>query len=214
MFHIISDVYNPIILQQYIDNRDGNKCIGLKSFTYTLGWYNIENEVIQKKGDEQHKIEPGYYSFQQISDIFHGLKISLSVNEVNGIVTMNANTEIKITKGLRTKLGFVKGRWFTPNKNHVGEKPLDFAVVKSLYIHLEQLNTSQNYFNGAPSTILAVIPVPNREFGDIVATRFEQPEYKYLQNGTIGELKLEVRDENNNKIDNHGLPINAILEIK
>ena len=110
---------------------------------------------------------------------------------------MNANTEIKITKGLRSMLGFVKGRWFSSNLNHVGEKPLDFAIIKSLYIHLEQLNTSQNYFNGAPSTILAVIPVPNKEFGDIVTTRFEQPEYKYLQNGTIGELKLEVRDENN-----------------
>ena len=214
MFHIISDVNNPVILQQYIDNRDGNKCIGLKSFTYTLGWYNIETELIQKKGEEQFRVPPGYYSFQQISDIFHGLKITLSVNEVNGIVTMNANTEVKITKGLRSMLGFSKGRWFTPNKNHTSEKPLDFAVIKSLYVHLEQLNTSHNYFNGAPSTILAVIPVPNKAFGDVVATRFEQPEYKCLQNGTIGELKLEVRDENNNKIDNHGLPINAILEIK
>ena len=214
MFHVISDVNNPVILQQYIDNRDGKECIGLKSFTYTLGWYNIDNEVIRKRGEEQHKIMPGFYSFQQISDIFHSLKMTLSVNEVNGIVSLNTPVEVKLTRGLRSMLGLSKGHWLSENVNHLGEKPLDVAVIKSLYVHLEQLNTSQNYLDGAPSTILAVIPVPNKEFGDVVTTRFEHPEYKKLINGIISELKLEVRDEHNTKIDNHGLPISCVLEIK
>ena len=35
MHHIISDISNPVNLQQYIDNRDGFKRVGLKSFTYS-----------------------------------------------------------------------------------------------------------------------------------------------------------------------------------
>ena len=49
MHHIISDISNPVNLQQYIDNRDGFKRVGLKSFTYCWGWHNIHNEVLQKK---------------------------------------------------------------------------------------------------------------------------------------------------------------------
>jgi hypothetical protein len=29
-------------LQQYIDNRDGNMCVCLRSITYTIGWYNVD----------------------------------------------------------------------------------------------------------------------------------------------------------------------------
>ena len=81
-----------------------------------------------------------------------------------------------------------------------------------MYVHLEQLNTAYNYFNGTPSTILTSIPIVNKEFGDITTVRFENPEYKCLINDTITELKLEIRDENNKKIINH-LPINCVLEL-
>ena len=65
-----------------------------------------------------------------------------------------------------------------------------------------------------PSTILAVILIENREFDDVVSVRFEHPDYKCLMNGAITELKIEVRDEKNNTINNHGLLINSVLEIK
>ena len=42
--------------------------------------------------------------------------------------------------------------------------------------------------------------------------RFEHPEYKCLMNDAITELKLEIRDENNDKIINR-LPINCVLEL-
>ena len=76
---------------------------------------------------------------------------------------------------------------------------------------MKQLNTSQNYFNGMPSNELSVIPVPNKVFGDIVSVHFEHPEYKLLTKYAITELILE--DDNTTFIDNHGLPINAVLEI-
>lgn len=207
MHHIISNIDKTINLQQYIDNREGNKRIGLKSITYGIGWYNVINQRINDK------IEDGYYSFQQISDLFEEQGITLTVNETNGIASMISPNEIRMSKDLKNMLGFdIKGK-ISPNETHTGTKSIDFAIYKMLYIHLNQLNTSYNYFNGSPSTILASIPIVNKEFGDIVTTKIELPEYKCLSNGTISELKLEIRDENNKKIINH-FPTSCVLEIK
>ena len=150
MHHTISDISNPVNLQQYIDNRDGFKRVGLKSFTYCLDeilnliesvsegfppyfLHNIHNEVIQKQGESPARIQPGYYSFQQMADIFRGHKISMSVNETNGRVTLSTPSEQKINKRLKPMLGFqIKGRFF-PKQTYLGDKPLDSAVTKSLY---------------------------------------------------------------------------------
>ncbi len=110
-------------------------------------------------------------------------------------------------------LGFDENKNFGTDTTHVGKRPVDFAPIKSIYIHLEQLNTSQNFANGAPSTILAVVPIENKEFGDIVYVRFEYPEFKYLSNGAITELQIIIRDENGIKINNNGLLMSAVLEI-
>lgn len=212
MYHTISNIDKTINLQQYIDNRDGNKRIGLKSITYGVGWYNVVDEYLQKTKERPHKIIDGYYSFQQIADLFQSKNITLSVNETNGIASLITPDELKISKGLKQMLGFGNKRKFAVNETHYGERTVDFAVYKSLYVHLEQINTSNNYLDGMPSTVLAVVPVENKEFGEITTVRFEHPEYKCLVNDAIAELKLEIRDENNNKVINH-LPINCVLEI-
>ena len=79
MHHIISNIDKTINLQQYIDNRDGEKRIGLKCITYGVGWYNIVDGHVQKMGERPHKIVDGYYSFQQITGVFKTLNITLSV---------------------------------------------------------------------------------------------------------------------------------------
>ena len=138
-----------------------------------MGWYNVIDEYFQKTGERSNKIADGYYSFQQIADVFRDKNITLSVNETNGIASLITTDELKISKGLREILGFDK-RKFAANEIHYGEKAIDFAIYKSLYVHLEQLNTAYNYFNGAPSTILTSIPIVNKEFGDITTVRFEK----------------------------------------
>ena len=69
-------------------------------------------------------------------------------------------------------------RKFEQSVTYSGEKVVDFAKPKTLYIHLEQINSSNNYFNGAQSTLLCCIPIKNDEFGDIVSVRFEHLEIK------------------------------------
>ena len=58
-----------------------------------------------------------------------------------------------------------------------------------------------------------MIPVPNKIFDGIVSVLFEHPECKLLTSDAKTELTLELKDENNILIDNHSLPINAVLEI-
>ena len=71
MYQIISKVNDTVNLQQNIDNRGGKKRVGLRSFTYTLGWYNVQEERIQEEKEKKNsRIEPGYYSFQQLADVF------------------------------------------------------------------------------------------------------------------------------------------------
>ena len=107
----------------------------------------------------------------------------------------------------RSKVGFF------PKQTYQGDRPLDLAVIKSLYVHLSDINESHNYHNGSSSDVLAAIPIENKSFGDIVTVRFVHPEFKCLKNGAITELKLVVKDENNTVVDNYGLPMSCDLKI-
>ncbi|MEW8511694.1 MAG: hypothetical protein AB2608_12730 [Candidatus Thiodiazotropha sp.] len=200
-------------MQQYIDNKCGIKRIGLKTFTYTIGWYNLIDEYITKGTNDKINITSGFYSFQQIADIFQSNNIVLYVNETNGIVFLTSTVDLKISKGLKEMLGLGNKRRFNANQTYEGEIPLNFAPYKQLYIHLEQINSAYNFFDGAPSNILGVVPVENKSFGDIIHTHFSNPEYKQLAYGDISELSISVCDENGQKINNNGLPINCVLEI-
>jgi hypothetical protein len=212
MYQIISDIDKPINLQRCIDNREGNKKVGLKSFTYTIGWHNLIDEHFQKGTDKSIRLSPGFYSFQQISDKFQEHGISLTVNEANGIVFLTSPVDLKISKGLKEMLGLGNKRRFNANQTYEGETPVDFAPYKQLYVYLNQINSYYNFFDGAPSNILCVVPVENKSFGDIV-THFSNPKYKQLSNGDITELNISVCDENGKKINNNGLPISCELEI-
>ena len=85
--------------------------------------------------------------------------------------------------------------------------------VKNVYVHLEQINSSSNCVDGAPSNLLTTIGVSGYKFGDIQTFRIFSTEFKNLQNGTINELKTTIKDINNNKI-NTSLPLSVTLEIK
>ena len=141
--------------------------------------------MFQKQGETLVRIQPGYYSFQQLADLFRGNKISMSVNEINGRVSLSTPSELRISKRLKSMLGLLVKSRFSPNHTHRGDEPLDFAVIKSLYIQMSDINESYNYHNGSPSDVLAIIPIKNKCFGDIVTVCFEHPEFKCLKNGAI-----------------------------
>ena len=60
----------------------------------------------------------------------------MSVNETNGRVTLSTPSELKISKRLKSMLGFQ----VFPKQTYQGDRPLDIAVIKSLYVHLSDMN--------------------------------------------------------------------------
>ena len=95
---------------------------------------------------------------------------------------------------------------------HIGDRPVNFATRKVLFIHLDQINTTFNTVDGSGSTLLASIGLGCHLHGDIGTVCIEHPEFKKLHNGTINELKITFKDGNEYTINNNDLPIYVTLE--
>lgn len=218
LYHTITNI-KDIILQD-IDNRNGNLKVGLKSITYTVGWYNVKNNeyVLRRRRDDETRIDvpPGLYSFDQLQEIINNEdNIILTVNESNAKISLNVadNFEIFISDGLLKLIGLDGLGWLNSGI-YAGSKPIDFGGEKILNIHLDKISTTGNLLNGAPSTLLTTIGLGSHSFGDVKTITFDNPAFKNLQNGLIHELKLSIKDINNNIINNNNLPIYITLEIK
>jgi len=224
MFHIITNVQrgDPISLQQYIDNRDGNLSIGLKSITYTVGWYNIEQGTLSWRINggnvSTRSIPPGLYGFAQLKEALKGDTHTLEVNKENGIITLTVaeGHEILLSDGMLKFLGLddgLGGTWLDAGV-YTGDHAINFTPLQMLWVYLEELNTSKNYINGAPTTILTNIGLQLHTYGDINTSQINFPEYKRLRVDTVSELTISIRDSEGKIIDNHGLPIHVALIVK
>ena len=70
--------------------------------------------------------------------------------------------------------------WFDSG-TYVSDRPVDLASPEALHVYLEQLNTTGNFVNEAPSTLLTVVKISrNPTFGSTGTVRFETLEFKLL----------------------------------
>lgn len=227
MYHTLSNVQRgeAVTLQQYIDNRSENIRVGLRSITFTAGWYNVEEgESVSYRlsggAATEVPVGPGLYSFQQLADIIEegaSPLTTLTLNPLNGLAVLDiASPEsILLTDGLLTLLGITDGLgeiWLDSGE-YIGDYPVDFAGEKMLRVHLEEINASENFADGAPSTILATVGTNRPSFGDVCTVRVEYPEFKNFRGGTVSELKITIRDEVGKKIENHNMPIYVTLAL-
>ena len=237
MFQTLTNIQRggAVPLQQCIDNRGGDLRIGLRTLTYIVGWYNIEDgESISWRAAEEgsrinnYSFVPGLYSFAHFRNIVRRLRsnISLTLDNRSGLIKLIIPGElvVKFTDGLLNLMGLddgLNGQWLEAG-TYDGDRPADFAGLKALYIHLDQISTTDNGLNGAPSLLLCLVPIVSNltnismplRFGDIDAVRFEHPELKRLRAGTINELKITVRDDRGRVLDNHGQTISVVVEIQ
>ena len=123
-------------------------------------------------------------------------------------------TEIELTSGILSLLGIVSKHGRLTAGQHVGTKMFDFAKPKELRVYLDQINTTSNYVNGVPSSLLTIIPVSDKSFSRAVYLSFALPAFIQLINGCITEFSFKIRDKNDITIDNHGLPILVELVIQ
>ena len=225
---MLSDVQRgeAVPLQQYIYNRDGHLYIGLKSITFAVGWYNIEQgETFSWRSsggpEETLNIPPGLYGFDRLKVVLEGVSScpthTLKVSRVNGLITLTvaSGRGVLLSDGLLTLLGLDDGlgRVRLDAGVYTDDRPVNFATGQMLWIHLEEIKTAENIVDGAPSTLLTSIGLGCHTFGDIHTVRMECPEYKRLRDGTVGELKVSVRDASRNAISNQDLPIHVTLAV-
>ena len=224
MFLTLTNVQSgeAVSLLQYIDNRSGKVQVALRSITYTVGWYNVEaGESISWRTNGTNgtvPVTPGLYSVEDLIKFIEANGVTLSVNKANGLITLlvEADREVLLTDGLLTLLGLddgFGGQWLDSG-TYTGDRPVNFATTKALHLHLEQLDTTGNVTDGAPSTLLATVGLGRHAFGDINTIRLAYPEFKCLRSGTVNELKLVVRGDDGKSLDNHGLPIYVTFELQ
>lgn len=67
------------------------------------------------------------------------------------------NMEIELSNGILSLLGLKHGK--LKAGSHTGEKKINFAKPKELRIYLDQINTTANYVDETPGTLLGIMPV-------------------------------------------------------
>jgi len=79
MFNTLTNVQDgaAVHLQQPIDNQNGDLRVGLRSVTYTVGWFNVgpqEAFLCRRSGSSEimgiMSFDPGLYSFPRLINLF------------------------------------------------------------------------------------------------------------------------------------------------
>ena len=212
----------PMLLQTAIDNTCGKLNVALRSFHYEVGYHNVDLPtgftIVDKLTGElkSFRLYGGLYTFEQISRFFiesvPGITIRLNLS---GLVEFNVPqsvSHINLDGTLNRLLGITKIGKNRVIGKFVGDIPVKLLVHKWLYIYLDQLSTTSNIVDGAPSTLLAIVPASDSK--GIINITPPNPIFKKLEVGHIYQLNLRVLDENVTIVQNHDKSMTAVLDIR
>ena len=213
-----------------IDNQDGTLKIGIKNIGYWVGFYNIYGDQIcryARNGQDSvdFKIEPGLYSFNEISrDLRKDVKgLSLALNKTTGLIELSIpdDVELWLPEAVKYMIGLDDDGWL--RGNYVGDRPVEFLPVRGISIYLDEALTTNNLStnksdNIVNSTLLGNIPMLSENFGQYFSLHYDNPTFIDLAAGEINQLefslKLRWQNRAEHNLDNHGMPITLELEIK
>jgi len=211
-----------VSLSHCLDNRNGTLKVALRSIIYWVGWHNVDaGETLSWKEVGSStidglRLDPGLYSLAQLAEKFQASVpgLELSVDHATGVTSMTVppSHNVRISSGLRTMLGLDDKGWLDEGV-YLGDHLVDFAIHKSLNVHLDEVSTTGNLVDGRPSTLIGIVPVPCLPLGGATSFSYPNPEFRCLRSGLITELKVGIRDDIEQLIDNHDLPISVVLEI-
>jgi hypothetical protein len=209
----ITDALNGTIqLEEVID---GNRMVGLREITYTADWFNVSKElgnniylIRTSDQDREYEIKDGYYNIAlletKINEEIKGFKLEHNLS--SDIITMTLPKKTGVVydfKNLAELLGCETG-WLSGDV-HTCKKPHKFYTHKALYVHLDQINTTQNILVkkklAKRSNLLRKVSTNDVQFGECATISFEMPQFRRLCNGSINELLFSVLDIDGNKVN-------------
>ena len=187
MYITVDDIKNEVSLCYPIDNRNGNKKVGLIRAYFVYGFYHVEkDEKIHLKNGELLKVKRGCYTMKDIEKVSSG---KVKYDSLTGKSVINP-TIGRFGPYMNKILGISNGNY------------IDTLLSKKMFsFKINKLSTIDNILNGKPCDILYTGYL-NKDisFGDIIYFEPTNVQYKKLVNGVIDQLKVSLIDGDGNKI--------------
>ena len=187
MYITVDDIKNEISLDYPIDNRNGDKKVGLIRAYFVYSFYNIEkDEKIHLKNGEPLKVKRGCYTMKDIEKISSG-KVKYDTLTGKSVIDPTIS---RFDPYMEKILGI-------NNENYIDT----LLSKKGFSFKINKLSTTDNILNGKPCDVLYTGYL-NKDisFGDIVYFEPKSIQYKKLVNGVIDQLKVSLVDGDGNEI--------------
>ena len=187
MYITVDDIKNEISLDYPIDNRNGNKNVGLIRAYFVYSFYNVEkDEKIHLKNGKTLPVKKGCYTMKEIEKVSSG---KVKYNSLTGKSVIDP-TITRFGPYMNKILGISDGNY------------IDMLLSKKMFsFKINKLSTTDNILNGKPCNILYTGYL-NKDisFGDIVYFEPTNVQYKNLVIGTINQLKVSLVNGDGNEI--------------
>ena len=183
----VDDIKNEISLDYPIDNRSGDKKVGLIRAYFVYSLYNVEKEEkTHLKNGETLPVKKGCYTKKDIEKVSSG---KVKYDSLTGKSVIDP-TISRLGPYMNKILGISNGNY------------IDMLLSKKMFsFKINKLSTTDNILNSKPCDILYT-GYFNKDisFGDIVYFEPNNVQYKKLVIGTIGQLKVLLVDGDANEI--------------
>ena len=187
MYITVDDIKNEISLDYPIDNRNGDKKVGLIRAYFVYSFYNVKkDEKIHLKNGETLPVKKGCYTMKETEKVSSG---KIKYNSLTG-KSVIIPTITRFGPYMNKILGISNGNY------------IDILLSKKMFsFKINKLSTTDNILNGKPCDVLYT-GYFNKDisFGDIVYFEPTNVQYKKLANGTINQLIVSLVDGDGNEI--------------
>ena len=187
MYITVDNIKNEISLDYPIDNRNGDKKVGLIRAYFVYSFYNVEkDEKIHLKNGSPLLVKRGCYTIKDIEKVSSG---KVKYDSLTGKSIIDS-TISRFGPYMNKLIGISNGNY------------VDTLLSKKLFsFKINKLSTTDNILNGKPCNILYTSYI-NKDisFGDIVYFEPTNVQYKKLVNGIINQMKVSLIDGDGNEI--------------
>ena len=183
----VDDIKNKISSDYPINNRNGDKKLGLICAYFVYSFYNVEkDEKIHLKNGETLPVKKGCYTKKDIEKVSLG-KVKYDSLTGKSVIDPTIN---RFGPYMNKILGISNGNY------------IDTLLSKKMFsFKINKLSTTDNMLNGKPCDVLHTGYL-NKDisFGDIIYFEPKNVQYKKLVIGTIDQLKVSLVDADGNEI--------------
>ena len=187
MYITADNIKNEISFHYPIDNRFGDKKIGLIRAYFFYSFYNVEkDEKIHLKNGSTLLVKRGCYTIKDIEKVSSG---KVKYDSLTGKSIIDS-TISRFGPYMNKILGISNGNY------------IDTLLSKKMFsFKINKLSTTDNMLNCKPCDILYTGYLSKDiSFGDIITFEPNTIQYKKLVNGVIDQLKVSLIDGDGNEI--------------